>query len=132
MGLVFAELSLGNLKKPELTPIKQEALVDSGALHLCIPQHVALQLELEEIDRREIIVADGSRHRVPYVGPILLKFANRQCLAGAIVIGDRILLGAIQMEDMDLVVRPSMGDVVPNPQNPNIAVSYAMGVRHPN
>ncbi|MGL5115247.1 MAG: hypothetical protein ACRC7C_07975 [Beijerinckiaceae bacterium] len=131
MGLVFAELTLGNLKKPELTPIKHEALVDSGALHLCIPQHVALQLDLEEIDRREIVVADGSRHRVAYVGPILLKVANRQCLAGAMVIGEQILLGAIQMEDIDLVVRPSMGDVIPNPLNPNIAVSYAMGVRHP-
>ena len=131
MGLVYANLSLGNLQKPELKPIEQEALVDSGALHLCIPQHVAMQLDLQQIDTREVVVADGSRHRVPYVGPILLKVANRQCLAGAMVLGNQILLGAIQMEDMDLVVRPSMGDVVPNPQNPNIAVSLAMGVRHP-
>jgi hypothetical protein len=45
------------------------------------------------------------------------------------VLGDEVLLGAIPMEDMDLVVRPAMRDVVPNPQNPNFAVSVAKGFR---
>jgi hypothetical protein len=43
--------------------------------------------------------------------------------------GDRVLLGAVPMEDMDVVVHPKSREVIPNPANPNIAVSLAMGVR---
>ena len=42
-------------------------------------------------------------------------------------LGDDVLLGAIPMEDMDLVVRPATKDVVPNPSNPNIPASIAIG-----
>jgi len=48
------------------------ALADSGALHLCIPEHVQIQLDLEAIDHKEVKLADGSRKRVPYVGPVEL------------------------------------------------------------
>jgi len=79
-------------------------LVDSEAIHLCIPKHIQIQLKLEEIDKKEVILANGERKLVPYVGPIEIKFKNRIGFAGALVIGDQILLGAIPMEDMDLVV----------------------------
>lgn len=38
-----------------------ESLVDSGAVHLCIPEHIQIQLKLEEIDKKEVILADGER-----------------------------------------------------------------------
>jgi hypothetical protein len=59
-------------------------LVDIGALHLCITQHVARQLgfDLEKADVREVMLADGTRRKVPYVGPVLVRFANRFCFAG--------------------------------------------------
>ena len=64
----------------------------------------------------------------PMSGRSWAAFGNRSCFAGAMVLGKDVLLGAIPMEDMDLVVRPRMQDVVPNPQNPNIPASVAMGV----
>ena len=69
------------------------ALADSGAVHLCIPEHVALQLELRELERREVVLADGRRRSVPYMGPIEVRFANRRCFTGAMVLGDEVLLG---------------------------------------
>jgi hypothetical protein len=30
--------------------LEVRALADSGAVHLCIPEHVALQLQLRELD----------------------------------------------------------------------------------
>ena len=83
------------------------------------------------LDRREVTVANGQSEMVDYVGPIRVRFANRQCLVGALVLGNQALLGAIPMEDMDLVISPSRQSVIVNPQNPNIAMSLAMGVRHP-
>jgi hypothetical protein len=39
----------------------------------------------------------------------------------ALVLGDQVLLGAIPMEDMDLVVNPRDRSVDVNPDSPNIA-----------
>jgi hypothetical protein len=41
-----------------------------GAMHLCIRVHVAIQLQLDELEKREVTIADGSRHLVPYAGPL--------------------------------------------------------------
>jgi clan AA aspartic protease len=129
MGPVRARIQLTNLKRVDLSPVEVDALVDTGALHLCVPEHIALQLELEEFDRRELTFADGSKRLASYVGPLTVAVANRRGLAGAMVIGDEVLLGAIPMEDMDLVVRPLSQEVGPNPLSPNIPASIAVGVR---
>lgn len=62
---------------------------------------------------------------VPYVGPIELRFKNRVGFAGALVMGDQVLLGAIPMEDMDLIIIPKTRTLEINPDSPNIASSTA-------
>jgi hypothetical protein len=37
------------------------------------------------LTKKEVILADGSRKLVPYVGPIELRFKNRVGFAGALV-----------------------------------------------
>jgi clan AA aspartic protease len=123
VGLVTTKLTLRNPRKPELQPVEVDALADTGSVHLCIPQHVQIQLGLEEVDRKEATLADGSRKLVPYVGPVEIRFKNRVGFAGALVLGDQVLLGAIPMEDMDLVVIPSTRALDVNPSSPNIASS---------
>ena len=125
MGLTEARIQLRNPRLPELESVEIDALADTGAVHLCIPIHVQLQLVLEEIDRKEVVLADGSRKLVPYVGPIELRYRNRIGFAGALVMGEQPLLGAIPMEDMDLVVVPKTRRVIVNPESPNIASSVA-------
>ena len=123
MGLVNADVVLRNPRKPDLAPVTVPALADSGSLHLCIPEHVRIQLELEEIDKKEATLADDSRQLVPYVGPIEIRFRNRVGFVGALVMGNQVLLGAIPMEDMDLVVIPSTRRLDVNPNSPNVATS---------
>ena len=125
MGLVNAKVILKNPRKEELSPLKVEVLVDSGAVHLCIPEHIKIQLKLEEIDKKEVTLADGGKKPVPYVGPIEIRFKNRVGFAGALVMGDQILLGAIPMEDMDLVILPKKRILDVNPDSPNIASTIA-------
>lgn len=129
MGLILADVELSNAREDDLLPMTVNALVDSGALHLCIPQHVATQLRLLVLDRREVAIASGEGQTVDYVGPVKVRFANRQCLVGALVLGNQALLGAIPMKDMDLVISPSRQSVTVNPNSPNIAASMAMGLR---
>lgn len=125
MGLVNGKLILRNPRLPNLDPVDVEALVDSGAIHLCIPKHVQIQLQLDEIDTKEVTLADGSTKLVPYVGPVELRFKNRVGFAGALVMGDQVLLGAIPMEDMDLVIIPKTRTLDVNPNSPNFASSIA-------
>jgi len=125
MGLINAEITLSNPIHRQLKPMQVTALIDSGALHLCIPKHVAIQLELKELEKREVTLADGSKRLYPYVGPIEVQFNNRHCFVGAMVLGNETLLGAIPMEDMDLVIHPATQSLQVNPKSPNIPTSIA-------
>jgi clan AA aspartic protease len=125
MGLIYAEIQLTNLLLPDLKPISVKALADTGALHLCVPQHIAIQLNLKQLEEREVTIADGSRRIVPYVGPVKVTFQNRSCFTGALVLGEEVLLGAIPMEDMDLVIQPALLKIAANPASPNIPMSVA-------
>jgi len=121
MGYVHAQITLKNPRLPKLKPLEIKSLVDTGALMLCIPEHIAVQLKLESNGEREITTADGRKTIVNYVGPLEVKFENRSCFVGALVLGDEVLLGAVPMEDMDLIISPSHRKVVINPQSPNLA-----------
>ena len=125
MGLVHAKVLLKNPRNAKIKPLEVEALVDSGSLHLCIPSHLQVQLKLEEIDQKEVTLADGAKKLVPYVGPVEIRFKNRVGFVGALVMGDQPLVGAIPMEDMDLVVIPSKRVLDVNPDSPNVSSSIA-------
>jgi len=120
MGLIYADIELSNPRDSSLRPLLVKALVDTGAITICIPEHVAVQLKLEEIEKREVTTADERSHVVPYVGPIQIRFENRTCFTGALVIGDSVLMGTVPMEDMDLVLSPSGESITVNPRSPNI------------
>ena len=120
MGHAFAEITLSNPRQSDLAPVAVKALADTGALMLCIPEHIAIQLKLETESEREVSVADGRKIKVPYVGPIRVSFQNRFCFVGALVLGDEVLLGAVPMEDMDLVVLPGKREIAPDPARSNI------------
>src|SRR4030067_2061970 len=95
MGLIYASITISNPVKQGLEPIEARSLVDTGALHLCIPEHIAIQLQLSELEKREVMIADGKRVVCPYVGPVKLQFDNRSCFTGALVLGDSVLSGPL-------------------------------------
>ncbi len=123
MELIATNITLSNPSNPTLDAVTVSALVDTDALHVCIPEHIALQLRLKELEKQEVILADGKRQLCSYSGPVEVTFHNRSCFVGALTFGDSVLLGAIPMEDMDLVVQPALRKVTVNPQNPNIPLS---------
>lgn len=126
MGLVNGHLQLKNPRLADLAAVEVVALVDTSALHLCIPEHVRIQLKLDAFGEKEVTLADGYKRLVLYVGPIEIKFKNRTGFAGALVLGTQVLLGAIPMEDMDLIVIPKTRMVDVNSDSPNIASSIVM------
>lgn len=125
MGIVYADVRLSNMGKPELEEITANAIVDTGAIDLVIPEHIAIQLQLTDLKPRELHLADGTRKMVRYAGPIKVEMQGRDCVTGAAVMGDRVLLGAVPMEVMDVIVHPRTLQVVPNPESPNVPVFMA-------
>ncbi len=125
MGLVKTNIKLSNPRYPNLDSIVVESLVDTGALHLCITETQFIQLKLEEAEKRPVTLADGSTQIIPYVGPIKVDWNGRISFTGAMVLGNQCLLGAIPMEDMDILVHPAQQIVIANPLHPNIPASVA-------
>ena len=123
MGLVYAEIQLSNPVEPKLNSIKINALVDSAVLHLCIPKHLALQLKLTPLEEREVTLTDGSHQLIPYTGPVKVTFSNRTAFVGVMILGDEVLLGAIPMEDLDVIIHPATRNLMVNPESPNIAMT---------
>lgn len=52
-------------------------------------------------------------------------FENRGCFTGALALGDEVLLGAVPMEDMDVLISSARQTLIVNPESPNIAISIA-------
>ena len=125
MGLTYADVRIENpyMKRG----MDARALVDSGAVFMTVPEHVAVQLgfDLDEVSTREVILADGSRRSVPMVGPLRVYFADRYCDLSVLVFGDEPLLGAVPMEMMDLVLHPATQTLTVNPASPYIPVALA-------
>ncbi|MFN0050532.1 MAG: hypothetical protein ACKVOU_15535 [Cytophagales bacterium] len=122
MGLTYTTVTLSNPRLPELGAIAIKCLADTGALMMSITEALAIQLKLDELEKRAVTIADGTTKKVPFVGPIRIDFENRFCFTGAFVLGNEPLLGAVPIEEMDLIVNPSKQKVMPNPANPNVPV----------
>jgi clan AA aspartic protease len=125
MGLTYADIEVENLFTQRV--LKTKSLVDSGAVFLTIPEHIAVQLgfDLTEVSTREVVLADGSRKTVPMVGPLRVRFADRYCDLSALVMGDEPLFGAVPMEMMDLLLHPASQKLIVNPESPFVPVALA-------
>ena len=121
MGIIHADLQILNTRRPELQPITVRAMADTGAVLTCIPESVAMQLQvdIDGASRRPTTFADGSTKMIPYIGPLRFFFKNRESFGGALVMGDEVLLGSVQMEDMDVLLFPKERKIDVNPSSPN-------------
>ncbi len=134
MGLVHADIELingadlvlfrkGYIKEKDIKHMKVTALVDTGAYMLAVNENVKVQLDLTRVDTQMAELADGQKKKLDVVGPVEIRFENRRANVDAIVLpGDsKILLGAIPMEDMDVVVDPRQQKLIVNPESPYLA-----------
>lgn len=137
MGLVFAEIQLtsvddlvlhrrGFLEKEKIKAVKVKSLVDSGSFMLAINEEIRNQLDLPLIEKQFSVLADETQIEVEIVGPVEVRFENRRTTCDAVVIPHSrdVLLGAIPMEDMDVLVDPRQQKLVVNPKHPYVATKY--------
>jgi clan AA aspartic protease len=133
MRMIYADITLKNanemalvkkgvMHESEVKSIAVNAMCDSGAFMLAVPEHIATQLDLPEVESREFRMADGSAAKLPVVGPVWINFKNRQTICFAVATRDsEVLLGAIPMEDMDVVLDMKNQKMDINPDSPYYA-----------
>ncbi|MGF2414480.1 retroviral-like aspartic protease family protein [Ferruginibacter sp.] len=134
MGLVYAEITLINgedlilakrhiIGEEEIKQMTVNMLADSGAYMLAINENIQEQLQLPVIEKRKAQMANGSIEEYDVVGPVEVRFKNRQSTCRAMVLpGDNEpLLGAIPMEDMDILIHPLRQELIVNPDHPYFA-----------
>lgn len=137
MGLVYAEIDLisvddmvlhrrGYLDEEKIKQVRVSALVDSGAYMLCINENVRAQLDLPLIEKQFSRLADETLLELDVVGPVEIRFENRSTTVRAIVLpgNSEVLLGAIPMEDMDVLIDPKRQKLVVNPEHPYVATKH--------
>ncbi len=134
MGSVYAEVELisaddlalvrkNQLDKDDVKRMRITMLADSGAYMMAINDTIQQQLDLPLVENRKAQMADGRVVEYKVVGPILVKFKNRTATCNAFVLpGDsEALLGAIPMEEMDVLIHPLRQELIVNPEHPNYA-----------
>lgn len=131
MGTIHAEITLINgvdialakrnvIGQEEIKRMTIRMLVDTGAYMMTINETIQQQLELPFIEKRKVMMADGSVKEFDVVGPVEVKFKNRTGICAALVLqGDsEPLLGAIPLEEMDVLIHPQRQELIVNPDHP--------------
>jgi hypothetical protein len=134
MGLVYADIELINsddlalarrnlLDQDEVKRMHINMLADSGAYMMAINENIQTILQLPFREKRKSVMADGSVVEHDVVGPIEVRFQNRTAVCNAVVLqGDtEPLLGAIPMEEMDVLTHPLRNELIVNPEHPYMA-----------
>lgn len=134
MGLVYADITIISgedlvlakrniIGEEEVKQMTVSMLVDSGSVYMCINETIKEQLQLHTLEKRKGQLANGEVVEYELVGPIEVKFKNRRCNVDAMVLpGDsEPLLGAIPLEDMDVLIHPYRRELIVNPEHPYFA-----------
>jgi len=124
MGLVHAEITLKNagdvtgvrrgfIKEPEIRQTVVQAVVDTGAMTLVINEQLCRQLGLGITGAKVATLANNAKETVKIAEPVEVHWKNRSMTCEPWVVGSgRILLGAIPLENMDLIVDPAGQELV--------------------
>jgi len=124
MGLVHAEITLKNagdvinvrrgiIKEPEIRQTIIKAVVDTGAMTLVINEQLRQQLGLGIVGTKQATLANNAKETVQIAEPVEVHWKNRSSTCRPWVVrSGRILLGAIPLEDMDLIVDPAGQELI--------------------
>ena len=125
MGYVFTEVTLknstdvnkaicGEIKEAEIHQKTVQALVDTGAFTLVINEELRKELGLVITGKKKVILANNERVVYQRTGPVDIHWKDRSASIRAAVLPetDKILLGALPLEEMDLIVDPVREELI--------------------
>jgi clan AA aspartic protease len=111
----------GMLQPTQIRTYEADALVDTGAVRMVLPQHVVDRLGLAIRGQRVAEYADGRKEAVGVTEPLVIDLEGRDTLEEALVLGDEVLIGQTVLEKLALFV--DCQRLVPNPAHPDQPVT---------
>ena len=132
MGLTYANIELRNagdiemvrrgyIGEDEIRQMTIHTMVDTGSIMLCINDGIKNALGLPYFGKRRSQLANGMVVELEVVGPVIVRYLDRDCSTNAIVLPDDSapLLGTIPIDEMDLYVHLSRNELLPvHPEGP--------------
>ena len=119
MGLIYADITLINgedlilakkhiIGQEEVKQMNVNMLVDTGSYNLCINEEIQEQLKFPIFEKRKAETADGGIMEFDVVDNVQVRFMNRATTCRAMILPGNCepLLGAIALEDMDVLIHP--------------------------
>ncbi len=135
MGLTYASVELINrddlalaqryiIGEEDVRKMHVDMLVDTGAYMLAINESIQEQMQFPLVEKRKFELGNGHIVEYDIVASVELKFKNRRTNCNAVVLPDTTepLLGAIPLEDMDVLIHPYRQELIVNPDHPYFAV----------
>ena len=101
-------------------------MVDTGAITLVINEAIRQKLGLKIRGHRRATLADGVALDYEVTEPVSIHWKDRESACNAYVVpnANNVLLGAIPMEDMDLIMSPKKQEVVGAHGDEAMAILY--------
>ena len=99
-----------------------QAVADTGALMLALPQDVVAALDLGYRGTMAVRYPDGRDDRLPLAGDLTIQIGDRRMAAECVVVptGADALIGQIVMERLDLIADPKNQSLTPRPESPDM------------
>jgi len=121
MGKVIEKVKLMNLFEPTKS-VEVDAIIDTGATMLVLPQTIVDELGLRKIGDRRVKYANNQTQVKPVYRGVVVGIKGRDGISDVLaeVEGAEPLVGQIVLEALDLVVDLTAKTVIPNPRSPDM------------
>ncbi len=121
MGKVIEKVKITNLLEPART-IEVEAVIDTRATMVVLPQNVVGQLGLRKIREVRVKYANNKTELKSIYGVVTIEIKGRTGNFDVLaeVEGSQPLIGQVVLEILDLVVDPRTRSLIANPLSPEM------------
>ena len=111
----------GHLEESEVRRVTINAVADTGAMMLALPEDVVQQLGLRQVDTIRARYADGRREALPVMGPLSIRIdgPSIRCDCAVIPTGAEPLVGQIVMGQLDLMAGHTYQRFGPRAESPD-------------
>ncbi len=121
MGKVIEKVKIENFNDPTRS-IEVEAVIDTGATMVVLPQNIVSELGLKKIRETKVKYANNGIESKSIYGVVTIEIKGRTGNFDVLaeVEGAPPLIGHVVLEILDLVIDPRTRTLIPNPASPEM------------
>lgn len=110
----------GNLDEEKIRTVEVDALVDTGAVMVLLPQDLIEKLGLRKFGKAIVALANEEKVELDRAGTVAMTIGDRQMKMDCLVGPPRCepLIGQLVLEGLDLIPDPLKRTLTPRPESP--------------